>query len=527
MDARLAGSTLALALAAATAPAAVNVQKQSSGQFYARMHGEGSTKLRYDIVIVGDGFTASQQGDFNARAADVVSALEARQPYTDRMCAFNVWRVNVVTQQSGVDHPKDNVFPNTELDVRYGVPANGEAERCITSDSPAKVHEAAAWAPEADAIFVLANDTQSGGCADDLVFSSISAGFAAIVTHELGHKIGALADEYNCYICDGSDSNVTYSGPDPDEGNCDRDKVLAQIKWKDLISGATALPTTTNNSPGVVGAWESCKYSAKSIYRPQTSCHMLTTGAEFCRRDMRALLGAHCTACEKAETPIQRLLACYDIPLTRPPVVGDRAPEVADPALTLLPAGRLPRPARDRRPRARRRRRRDGPGGRRWRPRPRRDTPGGPRRPRRLHGHARRELLARARLSARDGAQERAAAGGLQQREAGGGTVTGGRDGWNPAKAASQRQDVAGAARPRRVPVEDARPGNDASSGAMTCPPGERRDSLVRVPEVLRPRSRPARRPLRSPVTRTGASSSGRFGWRGGSEPHRPAGPHR
>jgi hypothetical protein len=321
MDARLAGSTIVLALAAATAPAAVNIQKQPSGQFYTRVRGSGSSALRYDIVIVGDGFTANQQADFNARVADVVTALEARQPYTDRMCAFNIWRVNVVSQDSGVDHPKDNVFRNTELDVRYGVPANGEAERCITSDSPAKVYEAAAWAPEADAIFVLANDSQPGGCAGDLVFSSISPGFAATVTHELGHKIGGLADEYTCYICDGSDSNVSYSGPDPPQPNCDKDKVLANIKWQGLIAAGTPVPTTSDTPPGVVGAWEGCTYAAKNVYRPQTICHMRVTGAEFCqvcRREMRAALGAHCTACEKAETPLQALL-CWEPLLTRPP----------------------------------------------------------------------------------------------------------------------------------------------------------------------------------------------------------------
>jgi hypothetical protein len=172
-------ATLLAGLVASAAAAAVDVQQQPNGLYYTLVHGGGASDLRYDLVLVGDGFTADEQDEFDARVEDVVAALEARAPFSDRMCAFNVWRVNVVSEDSGVDHPADGVFVDTELDVRYGDPDDGEAERCITSDSPADVYEAAGFAPEHDAIFVLANDTQWGGCAGDLVFSSISAGFAA------------------------------------------------------------------------------------------------------------------------------------------------------------------------------------------------------------------------------------------------------------------------------------------------------------------------------------------------------------
>lgn len=325
-------ATLLAGLVASAAAAAVDVQQQPNGLFYTLVHGGGASDLRYDLVLVGDGFTADEQDEFDARVEDVVAALEARAPFSDRMCAFNVWRVNVVSEDSGVDHPADGVFVDTELDVRYGDPDDGEAERCITSDSPADVYEAAGFAPEQDAIFVLANDTQWGGCAGDLVFSSISAGFAGIVTHELGHKIGDLADEYTCYICDGSDDDVSWTGGEPSQANCDDDSTLADIRWNDLIVSGTPLPTTVNTPPGVVGAWEGCKYSGADIFRPQTSCHMRTTGSDFCQvchREMRAALGAHCTACERADTPLQRALACIGLPETKPPwwvIVGLRWP---------------------------------------------------------------------------------------------------------------------------------------------------------------------------------------------------------
>lgn len=257
------------------ATAEVNIQL-NGGATYTTVHNGGSVERRYNIVIVGDGFTATQQDDFNARVQDVVAALQARAPYSERMCGLNVFRVNVVSAESGVDHPANNppVTRDTELGVRYGNPANGEAERCITSSDFAAIYEAAAFAPDADAIFVLANDSQWGGCAGAVVFSSISSGFTGIATHELGHKIGALGDEYECYMCDGTDSTAPYSGPEPGSVNLTKETTRNLVKWNDLIDPATPLPTTVDSPPGVVGLWEGAATSrmASTARRPTARC---------------------------------------------------------------------------------------------------------------------------------------------------------------------------------------------------------------------------------------------------------------
>ncbi len=289
---------LIISLAAHAAP--VNVQQQPDGTYYTAVLNSGPSAAKYDIVFVGDGFTSSQQNQFNTAVTTALSALQAMVPYSQRMCGVNIWRVNVVSTDSGIDHPLQNIFKNTELDCRYGK-GPPEADRCITSDSPAKCYEAADYAPDYDAVFVLVNDTQWGGCAGGLVFSSISPGFAGIITHELAHKIGGLADEYDCYVCDGSDSNLTYSGPEPSQVNLTKATTLATIKWNALILAGTPIPTTINNPPGVVGLWEGGGYYAKGIYRPQFTCHTRNTGSPFCavcEQEMRNKLGSHCTECE-------------------------------------------------------------------------------------------------------------------------------------------------------------------------------------------------------------------------------------
>lgn len=291
----------AVCLAASAASAAVDVQTNPDGNQYTGIQIAGSSVDKYDIVFVGDGFREEDQDLFNQRVNDAVAALQTMVPFSERMCGLNIWRVNVLSADQGVDHPADNIFKDSELDCRYGDPADGEAERCVTSDSPAKCFEAASYAPDADAVFVLVNDTQWGGCAGQLVFSSISPGFDGIITHELGHKIGLLADEYDCYVCDGSDDNVSYTGPEPAAANVTKGTTLATIKWNDLIENTTPLPTTVDTPPGVVGIWEGAFYAEQDAYRPQSECHMRDTDnpfCEVCEGEMRNETGAHCSKCD-------------------------------------------------------------------------------------------------------------------------------------------------------------------------------------------------------------------------------------
>jgi hypothetical protein len=213
------------------------------------------------------------------------------------MCAFNAWRVNVVSAESGIDHPRLGVFKATELDCRFG--NINEPDRCITSDSPAKCYEAAAYCPGYDAICVLVNDSMSGGCATgEFVFSSISVDFIAILPHELGHRIGALADEYSCYLCEPGEVTQPYTGPEPPAPNVTSQTKRKNIKWKDLIASRTHLPTTQDNPPGVVGLWTGAWYRQTGIYRPQSLCMMRMLGWPFCAvcdRELDSQLAGYCT----------------------------------------------------------------------------------------------------------------------------------------------------------------------------------------------------------------------------------------
>jgi hypothetical protein len=286
MNAWLFPGLVLMAAASLVARAEVPVQVQPTGLTYTGILVNGSSTSKFDIVFIGDGFQKNEQTAFNNKVNEAVTALQNRPGYSERMCGFNIWRVNVLSTDSGIDHPSANpiygIWKDTALDCRYGNPADGEAERCIVTDSPEKCFEAAANAPARDAVFVLVNDTQWGGCAGDIVCSSIAAGFDGLITHELAHDLGKLADEYDCYVCDGTDDNRTYSGSDPWEVNITTNTDRATTKWHDLIQPTTAIPTSSDNPPGVMGLWEGGGYYRRGIYRPQNNCHMRQTAYPFC-----------------------------------------------------------------------------------------------------------------------------------------------------------------------------------------------------------------------------------------------------
>jgi hypothetical protein len=275
----------------------LNIEVQPDGKRYTRVLLSGATSSKYDIVFIGDGFTKNEQGLFNQKVDQALTDLQTSVPYAQSMCSFNIWRVNLISQESGISNPNRGIVKRTELGCRFGDTRRGEPDRCIYTADKSKCFQAAGTAPEFNAVIVLVNDAQWGGCENDLIFCTINPDFSQIITHEMGHKIGNLADEYNCYLCDRSEPDREYIGPEPTEVNLTKENTIQRIKWANLILPGTALPTTLDNPFGVIGLFEGGKYYTKKIFRPQMNCHMRDTQYEFCvvcRNELLRKLRLYC-----------------------------------------------------------------------------------------------------------------------------------------------------------------------------------------------------------------------------------------
>jgi len=80
----------------------------------------GPTGNRVDLAILGDGYTEGELGVYAIDAANFMAGFFSELPLDEYASFFNVHRVDVVSNESGVDH--DPVFPiwrDTELDMGF------------------------------------------------------------------------------------------------------------------------------------------------------------------------------------------------------------------------------------------------------------------------------------------------------------------------------------------------------------------------------------------------------------------------
>jgi IgA peptidase M64 len=265
----------------------------------------GDPAARIDIVFLGDGFTAAEQGTFNALVDRAVAEFLGAHPFEALRCAFNIHRVNVASRESGTDVPATcNGSPSghsaqtraTAMNTTY---CAGSVFRCVGSTDSTLVAHYAGMAPGADFIVVLVNDSGHGGCRfGTTTFSTVEDSFEEVVIHELGHALADLADEY------AYDGPPTFTGSDSRANITKIGSDRAGLKWMDLVLPGTALPTQPHGScdtrepaaspvaGDVVGTFEGASYSACGIFRPQHDCRMRVSNQPFCAVCRRALIQA-------------------------------------------------------------------------------------------------------------------------------------------------------------------------------------------------------------------------------------------
>jgi hypothetical protein len=220
----------------------------------------GSPADRYDLVFIGDGYTAGEQALFHSQAVARWAQITAYEPFKTLKDKFNVWQVNAVSNQSGSDNdPTPGVRKDTVLGSAFYC---GDLARLICVDTTV-TRAYAALAPGSDQALVLVNSNTYGGSGGTVTVSSGGNSQSGdIVVHELGHSIGGLADEYG--------GPGRYTGGEPTEPNVS----LGTAKWASYLGRATP-------DGGVIGAYEGGAYFDSGVYRPSQNSIMRTLGNEF------------------------------------------------------------------------------------------------------------------------------------------------------------------------------------------------------------------------------------------------------
>ena len=230
---------------------------------------------RIDLVLVGDGYQASQLALYATHAQTAMDQLFNEEPFKTYAPLFTVHRVDVISIDSGVDHdPVQGILRSTALDMGFWC---GGTERALcVSVNKAYQHASAAPFPP-DQVLAIANSTKYGGVgypgSNAATLAGGNGASAEIAIHELGHSLGKLADEYTY------DGPATYTGPERGEPNVSI-RTAAQMtqlltKWYRWLGAGDPL------FDGPVRTVEGGYYSQFGIYRPSDNSKMRALGRPF------------------------------------------------------------------------------------------------------------------------------------------------------------------------------------------------------------------------------------------------------
>src|ERR1044072_73055 len=147
----------------------------------------GSPQNRVDIAILGDGYTASQMQQYKADVQNFIQGVFAQEPYREYSHYYNVHRVDVISNQSGADHPERNppVFVDTAFDATYNCAAI-QRFICVDISKVFTVINNSLPASYFDIVLVIINDPEYGGFGGQLAVASTNAAVVELVIHEVG-----------------------------------------------------------------------------------------------------------------------------------------------------------------------------------------------------------------------------------------------------------------------------------------------------------------------------------------------------
>ena len=301
-----------------------------------KLHEAGDPATKLDLLILGDGYTLAERPKFERDARKMVDVFFSTSPYKERRNDINIWGLAPAAAQSGVSRPSTGIYRRSPVGVSYDA---FDTERYMLTFENRTFRDLAANAPYEVVEIITNSDTYGGGG----IFNQFSTAAAHnlwapyLFIHEFSHHLAALADEYYT-------SDVAYLPPaekvEPWEPNVTALLDPASLKWKDLVTPGTPIPTPwpkeefdryvigiqdrrrkirADNKPeaemdalfkeemahdlallnapslkGIVGAFEGANYEGKGYYRPQTDCIMFTRDAvgfcAVCRRAIEQVL---------------------------------------------------------------------------------------------------------------------------------------------------------------------------------------------------------------------------------------------
>ncbi|WP_298530525.1 M64 family metallopeptidase [uncultured Algibacter sp.] len=228
----------------------------------------GDDNKRINLVILSEGYQATEFSKFIEDATIFSNALFSQSPFKEYADYFNVYALKVPSVESGTDHPAtatdvtEPVFPQASTDTYFdsSFDSSGVHRLLYTYNSSAIYSVLANNIPEYDQAIILVNTSEYGGGGGAYAVASTGNYADELAIHELGHSLFDLNDEY-------------YPGDTRarESINMTQETSPSAVRWKNWINdnGVGVYPY------GSIG-------SAATWNRPHQRCKMRYLGDPFC-----------------------------------------------------------------------------------------------------------------------------------------------------------------------------------------------------------------------------------------------------
>jgi IgA Peptidase M64 len=273
----------AVVLSALAVPAAAPARARESDARVVPLRVTGDPAKRFNLVLLGDGYTEADLPRFRQDVATQLDTLFAFEPWRSYRSYVNVYRVEIPSPVSGVSCDPDATSPvrRTPLGMAFWAGCRpGDLRRRLVVDARAAeayadlVHGTTAANRQ---IVALAHSGTYGGTGG--TYATASGGntmSSLIMPHELGHTLGGLQDEYDYYrrgVPGGA-----YSGGEPASAQhttlTDRQLRERHAKWWRWLGEPSA-------AGGVIGRYEGGLYATRGVWRPSEHSMMKTLGYAY------------------------------------------------------------------------------------------------------------------------------------------------------------------------------------------------------------------------------------------------------
>lgn len=301
-----------------TSPTQINRARRTPKFKATPLMKNGPAGRKVDLVILGDGYAEKDLEKLRKDAQHFNDVMFATSPFKDRKSNFNVWLIEVISDESGISKPDVNIWKNSTLGTTYNT--FGSA-RYVLTEANKTLRDIAGQVPY-DFINILVNDDRYGGGGIYQLYNttyttSDQAGLEwqrdYVYVHEFGHSFAGLGDEY--YSSQVSYNEFYSKGVEPWEPNVTALLDKNNLKWKAFVAPDTPLPTPWEKAEydslaiergkldrlapdyyakrepffkrqneilqqtkyaGKVGAFEGSGYEARGLYRPSADCRMFS-----------------------------------------------------------------------------------------------------------------------------------------------------------------------------------------------------------------------------------------------------------